>query len=55
MEGPALISSLSDYIFQNHDFYDTNYHLLSVPAKRNTAQWLFDLKAYLAADGSQGR
>lgn len=55
MEGPVLISSLSDYIFQNHDFYDTNYHLLSVPAQRNTAQWLFDLKAYLAADGSQGR
>ena len=55
MEGPVLISSLSDYIFQNHDFYDTNYHLLSVPARRNTAQWLFDLEAYLAADGSRDR
>lgn len=55
MEGPVLISPLSDYIFQNHDFYDTNYHLLSVPARRNTAQWLFDLEAYLAADGSRDR
>lgn len=51
MEGPVLISSLSDYIFQNRDFYDTNYHLLSAPARRNTAQWLFDLEAYLSAAG----
>lgn len=54
MEGPILISSLSDYIFQNHDFYDTNYHLLSASARRNTAQWLFDLETYLTVD-EEGR
>ena len=46
MNGPVLISHLSDYLYQQNDFYDTNYHLLSEPAKRNTAQWMNDLTAH---------
>ena len=45
MDGPVLISRLSDYLYQRTDFYDTNYHLCSEPAKRNTAQWMKDLMA----------
>ena len=47
MDGPVLISRLSDYLYRNTDFYDTNYHLCSEPAKRNTAQWLADLEGWL--------
>jgi hypothetical protein len=50
MEGPVLISSLSDYLYHNEDFYDTNYHLLSEQASRNTALWLRDLLAQMAAE-----
>lgn len=47
MNGPVLISRLSDYVYHQNDFYDTNYHLLSEPAKQNTARWMRDLSAYL--------
>lgn len=50
MEGPVLISSLSDYLYHNEDFYDTNYHLLSEQASRNTALWLRDMLAQMAAE-----
>ena len=50
MEGPVLISSLSDYLYHNEDFYDTNYHLLSEHASLNTALWLRDLLAQMAAE-----
>ena len=44
MDGPALISRLEDYLYHTEDFYDTNYHLLSAAAKRNTALWIRDLE-----------
>ena len=50
MDGPVLISRLSDYLYHNEDFYDTNYHLLSDRASRNTALWLRDLLAQMAAE-----
>lgn len=51
MEGVDLISRLEDYIFHTSDFYDTNYHLLSQPAQKNTALWARDLTAQLERDG----
>ncbi|MBR2048774.1 MAG: leucine-rich repeat protein [Oscillospiraceae bacterium] len=54
MDGPVLISRLEDYLYRNSDFYDTNYHLLSDPAERNTALWLRDLLAQMARDGLEG-
>ena len=51
MEGAVLISSLEDFLFENADFYDTNYHLLTAQAKDNTAVWLRDLVAQMTADG----
>ena len=51
MEGAVLISELSDYLYRNGDFYDTNYHLLSERARENTALWIRDLKERMAADG----
>ena len=51
MPGVTPISHLGDYLYRQEDFYDTNYHLLSEPAKRNTALWMRDLLAQMAADG----
>ena len=51
MDGPVLISRLEDYLYQNSDFYDTNYHMRTEVAKRNTALWLRDLLAQMARDG----
>ena len=48
MNGPVLISRLADYLYRNEDFYDTNYHLRSEAAARNTALWIRDLKAAMA-------
>ncbi len=45
--GVRVISQLSDYLYQNSDFYDTNYHLNSEPAKKNTAKWMEDLRKAL--------
>lgn len=49
MDGVELVSSLSDYLYHNEDFYDTNYHLLTAQAQENTRRWLRDLA--LAEDG----
>lgn len=49
--GATPISRQEDYLYHNEDFYDTNYHLLSEPAKRNTELWLRDLCAALRRDG----
>lgn len=49
--GVRMISRLEDYLYHREDFYDTNYHLNTAPAKRNTAQWLADLQAALAEEG----
>lgn len=51
MDGVALISSLPDYLYQNTDFFDTNYHLVTQAAKGNTALWLRDLRAQMERDG----
>ena len=51
MDGPVLISSLEDFLYHRVDFYDTNYHLLSEPARNNTAIWLRDLRAQMERDG----
>lgn len=51
MEGAVLISRLSEYLYRNGDFYDTNYHLLSDAARENTARWIRDIRMQMAADG----
>lgn len=51
MEGVALISSVEDYLYQNSDFFDTNYHLVTQAEKKNTALWLRDLRAQMERDG----
>lgn len=51
MQDAVLISRLSDYLYHNEDFFDTNYHLLSDAARRNTELWLRDLQAQMEADG----
>lgn len=51
LEGVTLISRLEDYIYHNADFYDTNYHLLSTAAQKNTALWVRDLIAQMKRDG----
>ena len=51
MEGVSLISCLSDYLYRNEDFYDTNYHLLTDAARENTALWIRDICRQMAADG----
>lgn len=51
MDGPILISTLDDYLYHRNDFYDTNYHLLSEPARKNTQLWLRDLQAQMVLDG----
>lgn len=50
MEGVIVISSLSDYIYHNSDFYDTNYHMLTSAAIRNTEMWLRDFMIWLGSD-----
>lgn len=51
MGSAAVISDLEDFLFVTSDFYDTNYHLLSKQARANTAVWIRDLQAQMAADG----
>ena len=51
LEGPVLISNIDDFLYHREDFYDTNYHLLSGPAKENTRIWLRDLQAQMEKDG----
>jgi hypothetical protein len=51
MPGVTLISRQEDYLYRGEDFYDTNYHLLSEPAKRNTERWMRDLEAQMILDG----
>lgn len=53
MDGPVLISCLSDYLFRNEDFYDTNYHLLSKAASANTDLWIRDLRNQFEKEAGQ--
>jgi len=51
MDDVALISELRDFLYVHDDFYDTNYHLLTKQTRENTAVWIRDLQAQMAADG----
>ena len=51
MPDVTYISRQEDYLYHNEAFYDTNYHLLSEPAKENTELWMRDLKAQMILDG----
>lgn len=51
MKGAALISTLSDFLYENTDCFDTNYHLLSEQVQANTAIWIRDLQERIVADG----
>ena len=51
MEEVVLISSVEDYLYQNSDFFDTNYHLVTQAAEKNTALWLRDLRVQMERDG----
>ena len=51
MEGISVIGKLSQHLYHNGDFYDTNYHLLSEPARYNTLVWLEGLEAQMRQDG----
>lgn len=47
----TVIGRLSDHLYHTYDFYDTNYHLLTQSAKRNTQVWMADLTAQMRLDG----
>ena len=49
VHGATVISDLEDYLYRNNDFYDTNYHLRSDAAERNTALWIRDLRNEMEA------
>lgn len=51
MPGVTPISRQGDYLYHKDAFYDTNYHLLSEPAKQNTSLWMRDLEAQMILDG----
>lgn len=51
MDGPVLVSSLSDYLYHSTDCFDTNYHLLFPQVQENTRRWVRDLTAQLTAEG----
>lgn len=51
MDSQALISNLEDFLYHHDDFYDTNYHLLTDQARKNTAVRLRDLQVQMEKDG----
>ena len=51
MPGVTPISHQGDYLYREEEFYDSNYHLLSEPAKRNTELWMRDLETQMVLDG----
>lgn len=51
MEGVCLVGKLEDYLYRNEDFFDTNYHLLTQPARENTRRWMEALTEQLRRDG----
>ena len=54
MNGVTVFGDIHDFVYHDADFYDTVYHLLSVPAKKCTAVWLKDLSVQLQKDGLWG-
>ncbi|MBQ4427268.1 MAG: leucine-rich repeat protein [Oscillospiraceae bacterium] len=51
MNGVAVISEIYDFIYHDADFYDTVYHLLTIPAQNCTRVWIRDIKSQLSRDG----
>ena len=51
MEGITFIGSLWDHLYQNTDFYDTNYHLRTAQTQLETGVWLRDLQEQMLLDG----
>ena len=51
MPGVTPISHQGDYLYREEEFYDSNYHLLSEPARRNTELWMRDLETQMVLDG----
>ena len=51
MEGITVLGSLQEQLYSNSDFYDTNYHLRTEQASRNTAHWLELLRTQMTEDG----
>lgn len=51
MDGPVLVSTLWDYLYEKAEFYNTAYHLLTPAVEENTALWIRDLKAQMEKDG----
>ena len=51
MPGVTPISHQGDYLYRLEEFYDSNYHLLSEPAKQNTELWMQDLETQMVLDG----
>jgi hypothetical protein len=37
-------------LYEQEDFFDTNYHLLTPETRENTALWLRDLKEQMIRD-----
>ena len=52
LPGVQVVSRLKNYLYRNSDFYDTNYHLCSEPAKANTEKWIADLRQALDIKGA---
>lgn len=50
LTGIRTLSKQETFIYEGQDFYDTNYHLQSEPAKRNTALWLEALRSRMIED-----
>lgn len=46
-ESAVLVSTLWDYLYNDADFYDTVYHMLTPAAQQNTERWLRDLSAWI--------
>ena len=51
MEAPILVSTLWDYLYDESQFYDSAFHLLSPTVDNNTATWLRDLRKQMGKDG----
>ena len=51
MEGITVLGKLSDFVYCNTDYYDTNYHLRTAQTQYNTTMWLVALKEQMILDG----
>ena len=51
MDGPVLVSTLWDFLYEREEFYNSAYHLQAAAADANTAIWLRDLCNRMRTDG----